>query len=298
MQSSIFPLATGAESATEREIRQRANGNAPYSGPVEGGQHRAGEMDLAVAGLIAYPGPYFPGEDYRAVVAQVETSVETSVEPSVEAQAGQSAGVSGEAPTEELPWIDVFLSTTPVLPMTAVTEEMTSAAVVDTGAGLAEFEDEYQERLLDVATEAAEVAEVADEVVDEILTDGSDELDRLLDESMGGPDGLGGQLAALDLLQKGYTASGGEPAREFGAWSSNDFADILPLREPGIAPDIDAESGGPSPTNSAAAAAEVLEQLAQRVRSGELVLPGYDQNLGDAAALAAALAALLGVKGY
>ncbi len=48
--------------------------------------------------------------------------------------------------------------------------------------------------------------------------------------------------------------------------------------------------------NSQEAAAKTLEGLARRVREGELLIPGYDARLGDAAALAAALAALLGVR--
>jgi hypothetical protein len=44
------------------------------------------------------------------------------------------------------------------------------------------------------------------------------------------------------------------------------------------------------------AAARALELLAQRVRVGEITLPGYDPRLDDAAALATALAALLGAR--
>jgi hypothetical protein len=36
--------------------------------------------------------------------------------------------------------------------------------------------------------------------------------------------------------------------------------------------------------------------LAQRVRAGELTLPGYDPRMGESAALVAALAAILGVR--
>ena len=47
---------------------------------------------------------------------------------------------------------------------------------------------------------------------------------------------------------------------------------------------------------NAEAAARALELLARRVREGEISLAGYEPRLGDAAALAAALAALLGVR--
>jgi hypothetical protein len=85
------------------------------------------------------------------------------------------------------------------------------------------------------------------------------------------------------------------------AWSDDDIMDIMPVRP----------SDAPSPTNDhwavqarreadgssgTEAAAAVLEGLARRVREGELVLPGYSTEMGDAATLAAALAALLGVR--
>jgi hypothetical protein len=56
-----------------------------------------------------------------------------------------------------------------------------------------------------------------------------------------------------------------------------------------------AHAGSPFATSEMAARA--LEGLAARVRSGDLQVPGYAPELGDAAALAAALAALLGVRG-
>ncbi len=51
------------------------------------------------------------------------------------------------------------------------------------------------------------------------------------------------------------------------------------------------------PAGDVLAAAVSLESVAQRLRSGELDVPGYTADRGDAAALAAALAALLGVRG-
>jgi hypothetical protein len=42
--------------------------------------------------------------------------------------------------------------------------------------------------------------------------------------------------------------------------------------------------------------AEMLESVARRVRSGELRVPAVDELAGEAGALAAALAVLLGVR--
>lgn len=74
-------------------------------------------------------------------------------------------------------------------------------------------------------------------------------------------------------------------------------------KSPEALPEGDSEGlpAGLSKAASAAAsraesAALTLEVLANRVRSGELTLAGYDPALGDAAALVTALAAVLGVR--
>jgi len=43
-------------------------------------------------------------------------------------------------------------------------------------------------------------------------------------------------------------------------------------------------------------AAQALEELAAKIRSGELAVPGYEPGMSDAAALTAALAAVLGIR--
>ena len=116
------------------------------------------------------------------------------------------------------------------------------------------------------------------------------------------------------------------------AWSDDDLLDIMPIRHSGRTPlssaalpadgelwaeralkaQEDAISFGASPAAelpgaegeempgaeeaTAEQAALALELLAQRVRAGELLLPGYDPRMGEPAALVAALAALLGVR--
>ena len=83
-------------------------------------------------------------------------------------------------------------------------------------------------------------------------------------------------------------------------WGDEDLMDIMPVRRMRTA----ATEGEPwadqarrqSETGGAEAAASVLESLARRVRDGELTLSGYSPDMGEPAALAAALAALLGVR--
>jgi hypothetical protein len=84
-------------------------------------------------------------------------------------------------------------------------------------------------------------------------------------------------------------------------WGDDDMMDIMPVKSPRQHVDSnehwaararrESERSG---TNEAAALA--LESLARRVRDGEISIPGYTPDMGDAAALAAALAALLSVR--
>ncbi len=107
-------------------------------------------------------------------------------------------------------------------------------------------------------------------------------------------------------------------------WTDSDFLDVMPVHEASLPTDVGMPSSAirmssfphtpelfrPSdPTNAAMdasatndpprisnadATARALESLAWRVRNGDLVIPGFSVDLGDAAALATALAALLG----
>lgn len=86
-------------------------------------------------------------------------------------------------------------------------------------------------------------------------------------------------------------------------WGDDDLLDIMPppsLRtgrpKPAAQQRIEVGNDAATAREHSESAARALETLAQRVRSGELVVAGYAPELGDAAALAAALAALLGIR--
>ncbi|MEO7520708.1 MAG: hypothetical protein ABIW79_02715 [Gemmatimonas sp.] len=86
-------------------------------------------------------------------------------------------------------------------------------------------------------------------------------------------------------------------------WNDDDMMDIMPTATNRPSSANLASRDTPSPETSeqgsfahTESAARALESLAHRVRSGELHLAGYVPELGDAAALAAALAALLGIR--
>ena len=100
-------------------------------------------------------------------------------------------------------------------------------------------------------------------------------------------------------------ASSGEGVQPLSLpmWGDEDLMDIMPsptasTPSPRTTAHTAAESSASAADSTAhtESAARALETLAQRVRSGELLLPGYAPELGDAAALAAALAALLGIR--
>lgn len=127
-------------------------------------------------------------------------------------------------------------------------------------------------------------------------------------------------------------ADGSSMSPPMSAWSDDDLLDIMPIRHSGRTPlsgaalpadgelwaeralkaQEDALSFGATPPSGLAGAAReelplaeeataeqaahALELLAQRVRAGELLLPGYDPRMGEPAALVAALAAVLGVR--
>jgi hypothetical protein len=130
----------------------------------------------------------------------------------------------------------------------------------------------------------------------------------------------------------GADADGSPMSPPMSAWSDDDLLDIMPIRHSGRTPlsgaalpadgelwaeralkaQEDALSFGANPASDLAGAAReempggeeataeqaahALELLAQRVRAGELLLPGYDPRMGEPAALVAALAAVLGVR--
>ena len=98
-------------------------------------------------------------------------------------------------------------------------------------------------------------------------------------------------------------------------WSDEEFMDIMPVRrvlrtpmssqavdsssqwaERARAAQVARDAAQDAGVGRASEAAEALEMLARRVRSGELTVPEFDGRMGESAALVAALAAVLGVR--
>jgi hypothetical protein len=135
------------------------------------------------------------------------------------------------------------------------------------------------------------------------LDEAADQMRTLADELRGGGRIAGDSGTAAQSL---HEIASSEP---LSSWADDDIIDIMPLHQAGISrtnrgPALGAnhsiepwaDRARRSGNGDAEAAAQALEVLARRVRDGEISLAGYEPRLGDAAALAAALAALLGVR--
>jgi hypothetical protein len=222
------------------------------------------------------------------------------------ASAPPPASVEPVAPM--LPWIEAFLSSTPAMPMRAIDERIDETLVAATASFTpASPEAIVEEAIIEEAAAALWPMPAAPEAPTPsdawALDEAAEQMRALADELR---------------EQHGVAHDAGEAARLFdetaspdllSAWSDDDMIDIMPMQnERSVAPNrlptpgpisaIEpwADRARRSGDENAETAARALEVLARRVRDGEISLTGYEPRLGDAAALAAALAALLGVR--
>ncbi len=225
-----------------------------------------------------------------------------------------------------LPWIDAFLSTTPAMPMRSIEDPAAVDAQVDAhvdahaqAEGNAAAHDGLSASLTpansnDIVADAIAAEYVAPEAAPWPMTEAAPDAPSpsdawALDEAADQMRALAEDLREHEAARLFDAVAAPEP---LPAWSDDDLIDIMPIAS--------ADAGARSherpatPVSSAAhiepwadrarrrnddgseAAARALELLAKRVRDGEISLAGYEPRLGDAAALAAALAALLGVR--
>jgi hypothetical protein len=237
------------------------------------------------------------------------------------------ASLAEQVPSDELPWIDAFLAATPAVPMAAVPDD----AAHDDDSALATGEPEGTPRATPLGVVAVESTEEwpLDEAAEELHAL-SAQLQSVVPTAEHNPERLFAESGLLQPLPawsdddivdimpvaRLRTPPSSAPAAVTPPVSATEAAGIhsspsrgvTPLQTPAINPAVEqwaererrAAAGelpaGPAPEAGPEAAAHALELLARRVRSGELTIPGYDPKLGDAAALVAALAALLGVR--
>lgn len=287
-----------------RPADERIN-TPPAAAPVRVAEVTVGE--LSVSELPAsemppsYPTPaYFTPlgstaqDDALTPAFAIPAILEETDSPPAASIVDPGAIVEPSAPS--LPWIDAFLSSTPAMPMRSV-EDTAAMYAPPTSDAIVE-EAEAAEWPL------AEVAPAAPASSDAWALDEAAERMRSLADELRQHDGMSSDASGPSRLFDGPV-----PKEPLPAWSDDDMIDIMPIRhERTVAP-----ARVPTPRSlsaiepwadrarrvgdeSAEAAARALELLARRVREGEISLLGYEPRLGDAAALAAALAALLGVR--
>lgn len=308
----------------------------PYVGPnaatAAALEFARGQLDATKAG------PYVPAAWRRADAEPQRVAELTPTAPMMALPvAGESErvppveAVTGKAESDDLPWIDSFLASTPPLPMLAIEDAAPSAedTFVDVTASVTEIVAVEPELAPEPVAELAPepvvelspepVAELSPEPVADVVEDSWP-----LDEATPDFERLSQQIDASHGPEVPVTPARGaapvpaSPASEHRAmapWSDEEFMDIMPVRrvlrtpmssqavdsssqwaERARAAQVARDAAQDAGVGRASEAAEALEMLARRVRSGELTVPEFDGRMGESAALVAALAAVLGVR--
>lgn len=300
----------------------------PYVGPnaatAAALEFARGQLDATKAG------PYVPAA-WRRADAEPQRVAELTPTPPMMALpvAGESERVqpveaeTGTAESDDLPWIDSFLASTPPLPMLAIEDAAPSAedTFVDVTASVTEIVAVEPELAAEPVVELSPepVAELSPEPVADVVED-----TWPLDEATPDFERLSQQIDASHGPEIPVTpAHGAAPVatspnsehRAMAPWSDEEFMDIMPVRrvlrtpmssqavdsssqwaERARAAQVARDAAQDAGVGRASEAAEALEMLARRVRSGELTVPEFDGRMGESAALVAALAAVLGVR--
>lgn len=300
----------------------------PYVGPnaatAAALEFARGQVDATKAG------PYVPAAWRRADAEPQRVAELTPTAPMMALPvAGESERVppveaeKGTAESDDLPWIDSFLASTPPLPMLAIEDSAPSAedTFVDVTASVTEIVAVEPELAAEPVVELSPepVAELSPEPVADVVEDSWP-----LDEATPDFERLSQQIDASHGPDVPVTPARGaapvpaSPASEHRAmapWSDEEFMDIMPVRrvlrtpmssqavdsssqwaERARAAQVARDAAQDAGVGRASEAAEALEMLARRVRSGELTVPEFDGRMGESAALVAALAAVLGVR--
>jgi polyhydroxyalkanoate synthesis regulator phasin len=329
-------------------MSEPSNTPRPYAGPTAAS---AAALELARGLLDATAsGPYVPAAWRRADAAPARVAELTPSTPmaAVEAVRGQGDGDLAEpfvtepamsdaqtTASDDLPWIDSFLASTPPLPMMAI-EDASSPVLVD------DVVDDVVDEVVDEVADEA-VDEVADDVIVEAyaqhvhfeepvapaaashvshattddtwpLDEATPDFERLSQQidASHGPEVVATPAQAAHAVPMNES----EPATPaLAPWSDEEFMDIMPVRramrtpmssaavdqssqwaERARAAQVARDAAQDAGVGRASEAAEALEMLARRVRNGELAVPDFDGRNGESAALVAALAAVLGVR--
>ncbi len=275
-----------------------------YSAEPDRHEPAAG-ADHPVMARAADEGPYArPAVPQRqAVDAVLIDAIRASVGPFVPAPwrsaSGAGAGAVAAAPTPvhveafetpagpavALPWIDAFLDTAP--PDAAVVEDVEA------------YEPPVVKEV--EAVEAEQGTVVQDVVVPDDVVPTAEEWP--LEEAGEAMRAIGDDLERHDAAVSHVDREIEPPVAitpPLPMWGDDDM-NIMPVKTPPASDEHGAhwaarEQRDTERSSHPETAAQALEALAQRVRSGEIQLPGFSPEMGEAAALAAALSALLSAR--
>lgn len=273
------PFASGSV-----DLATRLPENGPYSEPT--GAPAANAVDAALVDAVrAAVGPYVPSE-WRSRAAD-EAGGARALDPEG----------AGEAATD-LPWIEVYQHDA-----TAPSEPVSESAVGDAAPWtipeeLFALDDPISTRLEEtVSQNSDESGEQSTESVDAWPLDetGAAMRDFAEDVNLRAPESAP-TTAASELPSPPRATTPPLPM-----WGDDDVMDIMPVQPSSTPGDRGEEWAARARreaelTGNTEATALALEALARRVRSGELTMPSFAPDMGDAAALSAALAALLSVR--
>jgi len=281
-----------------------------FVAPIASAEMPVAEMPVAEMPVAEMPPSYPTPAYFTPLGSQAQDDFVTPAfdMPAIIDDTGGLSAVSFVEPAEtlapeapSLPWIESFLSSTPAMPMRAVEEP---SAMLSPASYTPPTSDARVEDAVGTAWPTTEDAPEAPTPSDAWALEEAAEQLRALAGELRDHEGVASDAGEAARL---FDAS---PAPEpLPAWSDDDMIDIMPLQKghtsalsrvptPASISAIEpwADRARRAGNDNAEAAARALELLARRVRDGEISLVGYEPRLGDAAALAAALAALLGVR--
>ena len=272
----------------------RAPDVGPYAKPTDTFAGVAGDA-ARIDAVRATVGPYVP--------SPWRTRPSPSDEPS------QSEQVDGDGEmSADLPWIDLFLdsevSDTGTVEALAepvsgpwLTPEVIATPIADEAIAADAMVAEVP--LVEASIVAATTETDAPETADAWPLEEAGAAMRAFAEDLNSRVSESPRTFAMDSTEPPGSAV--EPLSPLPMWSDEDTMDIMPVKAP-LAPTARGEEWAAQArreaelTGNTEATARALESLAHRVRTGDIVMPGFASDMGDAAALAAALAALLSVR--
>ena len=314
-------------------VTSRPLDDGPYARPASIPPRQAVDAVLIDA-IRASVGPFVPapwrmGSSVATVTTPVAASpIDAPSDTRFNAPSDTRFDAPSDTPSEQavvLPWIEAFLDTDEgqadamaerAVHDTAGTVDSSEVAaefdVADPASLFAEAAAPEVETEVRAVVDAAGEAELASSVADaesaaegEVASSPADEWP--LEEAGAAMRALADDLTRHDETPGSRSEADGaviEPpvasTPPLPVWGDDDMMDIMPVRTSPPAPDGEhwAERARRETEHAASpeSAALALEALARRVRSGELPLSGFSPGMGEAAALAAALAALLSVR--